>query len=208
MNSNSSSPITTAVVAGWGARLQVFANLDDAITAHDDIFLGGGYDPAFFASIGVAVETFKDDDGELSVAVTEPVSLLQALAIAAYVNSEGNFDEFVLRPAWPFEAASGQVWQAGENDLTPYEIAQRQAAQDGPAPDEDDEPDPGVSSVSQVARECPPACIYHGQPASELPACHCPDGEPDLDRCGSCGELVDLRTHDCRNETPAQDGGR
>jgi len=101
------------IVAGWTSwtrethRLYVFDTLEAAIEAHSEVF-GGCYSEEFTESLGIKVRTVDAGTDDEHEELAEPLTLDQARRIVTYVNSEGNYVEFIFRPAWPDEEASGR----------------------------------------------------------------------------------------------------
>ncbi len=98
------------VVAGWleyvdgkPVGVQVFPNLEAAVAVFPEIF-NGSYDEEFLESLGLKVREVQGDlDEEVTYELAEPLTVSQARRIVDYVNAEGNYNEFVLRPAWDEE---------------------------------------------------------------------------------------------------------
>ena len=73
------------------------------MAAHGEVFGAPMMDPKTLEKMGVRLEYALDDDGELVYRIAGGLTYAQARELVAYVNSEGNYDEFVFRPAWPDE---------------------------------------------------------------------------------------------------------
>lgn len=94
------------ILAGWNdgkTEMKVFDTLDAVIEAHGEVFCGA-YSEGFAEKIGIELHSeFDSKLKETVYSLAKPLTLEQAVKIVEHVNAEGNYHEFIMRPAWPYE---------------------------------------------------------------------------------------------------------